>query len=313
MNTARKIDKAVVLGATGFIGNYLVEALIEKNVKVVAVVREGSEKKLRASSSPLVDMVIIEDTVSDTLGGMKLSANTVCFNLFWQGVTGADRGDYRIQLDNVKTALDSMEILAKKGCETFVGASSISEIDVDIYAGRDGARLPGRYMYGAAKLSMDYMCRIESGLLDVDYINAVIGNVYGEYGDDNLLLHSTIIKLLKHEKTLFTEGIQWYDFVYIKDVVRALILLAYHGNGSVSYYIGSGKERPLKEYLTAIGEKIDKNAELGFGKIESDGYSMPEEMFDIGKIKEETGYRPENDFEKNIDSVIAYYRKKLGE
>lgn len=303
----------MVLGATGFIGNYLVEALVNEGIRVIAAVRKESLKKLRMAGNGLVEIMYIEEDMNASFEKIQLSSDSVCFNLLWKGVAGDERKDYNLQLDNVKTALNIMHILSKKGCRVFIGASSISEFDAALYGSKDGLKLPGRYMYAVAKLTMNYMCRIESGLLDVNYINAVIGNVYGEYGDDNLLLHSTIIKLLKHEETSFTEATQWYDFVYIKDVVRALVMLAYHGNDSASYYIGSGKERPLKEYLTDIGEKIDKNAELGFGKIESAGYSIPEEMFDIGKIKEDTGYHPENDFEKNIDSVIAYYRKKLGE
>lgn len=313
MRPARKIDSAVVLGATGFIGNYLVETLINEGIRVIAPIRKASHNKLRISDNELLEILYIEEDVIATLEKMELPLNSVCFNLFWRGVAGNDRKDYKLQLDNVETALSVMHTLSKKGCKIFVGASSISESDAALHGGMDGLKLPGRYMYATAKLTMNYMCRIESGLLDVDYINAIIGNVYGEYGDDNLLLHSTIMKLLKHEETAFTDATQWYDFVYIKDVVRALILLAYHGQDAVSYYIGSGKERPLKEYLINIGEKIDQNAELGFGKIKSDGYSIPKEMFNISKIEKDTGYYPINDFEKNIDSVITYYRKKLEE
>lgn len=309
----RKIDTAVVLGATGFIGKYLVADLMKKEIPVMAIVRKGSEKKLGIFHNKLMKLMIVDNDLNCTLQSIPSLENAVCFNLFWQGVTGTDRSNYEKQLDNVRISLDIMRILSQKGCRVFIGASSISELDVALHGSMDGIKLPGRYMYATAKLAMNYMCRIESGLLNVDYINAVIGNVYGEYGDDNLLLHNTIVKLLKQEETAFTEAEQWYDFVYIKDVANALILLAYYGRGAVSYYIGSGKERTLKEYLTNIGKKIDEKAVLGFGKIKSDGYSMPRETFDISKIREDAGYGPRNDFERNIDRVIAYYRKKLGE
>lgn len=313
MGIKRNIKSAVVLGATGFIGNFLVEALVEEGIRVIAAVRKESQKRLRTAADKLVEILYIEEDIVDSLKHIELLPDSVCFNLLWKGVAGDARTDYDLQLDNIRIALDIMKILSQKGCRVFIGASSISEFDAALYGSMDGIKLPGRYMYATAKLAMNYMCRIESGILDVDYINAVIGNVYGEYGDDNLLLHNTIVKLLKHEETAFTDATQWYDFVYIKDVAAALILLAYHGGGAVSYYIGSGKERPLKEYLTNIGKRIDENAILGFGKIKGDGYSMPRETFDISKIRKDTGYCPTNDFEINIDSVISYYKEKLGE
>lgn len=307
----RKIDQAVVLGATGFIGNYLVEALIKRNIKVIAVMRKESENKLWVADSPLIEKVFISKDINSTLMRLSKMSNSVCYNLLWRGVAGDAREKYDLQLDNVRTALDSMCILREKGCKTFIGASSISKFDAAVYGDVDGLKLPGRHMYGVAKLAMDYMCRIESGLIDAEYINAIIGNVYGEYGSDHLILHSTIIKLLKHEETAFTDAVQCYDFVYIKDAVEALLLLAYHGNDAVSYYIGSGKERVLREYLDIIREKIDKDAVLGIGRIKGGVNSIPRGKFSVEKLKSDTGYCPAADFETNIDSVIKYYREKL--
>ena len=67
MGIKRNIKSAVVLGATGFIGNFLVEALVEEGIRVIAAVRKESQKRLRTAADKLVEILYIEEDIADSL------------------------------------------------------------------------------------------------------------------------------------------------------------------------------------------------------------------------------------------------------
>ena len=70
---------------------------------------------------------------------------------------------------------------------------------------------------------------------------------------------------------IYQHGNQYYDFVHVSDVARALILIAEKGVDGTNYTIGSGDAKPLKEFLKIVGQVANdlhggEPVELGFGK-----------------------------------------------
>lgn len=296
---------AIVCGANGFIGRALVEHLSARDYTVYAVMRH-----VPACST---DSGRIHPVDYDTLYGMqeKEIRGAVCFNLAWGGVAGEARADYHIQLRNVEFQLSLMERMADQGAACFVGAGSISGAEAACFMGRDGVKVDGRFIYSTAKLAADYMGRAVCSGREMRYVNAVIGNVYGEGGSDRLLLHSTVIKLLRNEKTAFTQGTQWYDFIYVEDAAAALAAAGEKGKGNTSYYLGSGHPRKLRQYLEYIGQVLGVSEKMGFGLSPMQNGGLPREAFSIEKLRKDTGFEPSVSYEAGIRRLVEYYRKNI--
>lgn len=297
---------AVVYGANGFIGRALVKELLAQAYFVFGVVRSLEGIKLEKQERL---KIILEKEIDDYKKNFS-EGNSLCFNLSWQGTAGAQRADYEVQLYNVQRHLALMEKMASFRVECVVGASSISETEAALYMGQDGISAGGRFIYSTAKLAMDYMSRVIAEKTGIRYVNAQIANVYGEGGSDQLILHNTIVKMLRQEETKFTNGRQWYDFLYIDDAAKALAAVGEKGRSNTSYYLGSGQPRPLKEYLEYAGRLIDGSAKMGFGKIVSEDEGLPKEVFSIEKLTKDTGFIPGWSYESAIRKVIAYYKEQ---
>ena len=66
-----------VFGATGFVGNYIIESLIKNNHNPIALARNGSQKKLRSK----VEIIIgnLDDT--DAINQLLSKVDAVIYNI----------------------------------------------------------------------------------------------------------------------------------------------------------------------------------------------------------------------------------------
>lgn len=302
------MKKAIVTGANGFVGNWIVKELVNNDVEVYAIVKDRSSniENLKGLSKVKIIYCDLAD-ISQLHKIIKEKKFDVFYHMAWAGSSGYLRGDYKVQLDNAMYSCDAIEMSAKLGCKKFIFASSLMEYEAHELMKTEKKPTQG-YIYNTAKIAANYMCRTLASKLNIEYISAIISNAYGPYETSPRLINTTIRKILNCEDTEFTEGNQLYDFIYIKDVARAFYLLGIDGKGNKNYYIGNIKQRKLKEFLLDINNIIGGSKELGFGKIPFEGVSLTFNEFDTEALSKDTGFIPEYTFEDGIKETINWIR-----
>lgn len=305
------MKKAVVTGANGFVGNSLCRRLSESGVNVIAVVRNEEENVSSIENLDNLNIVYCDLTEFGTLHE-KISDRDVdvFFHLAWIGSAGPLRGDYNIQLQNVRYTCDTVKSCAAMGCKRFVFASSIMEYEVGALMATDEA--PGiNTLYSSAKIAADYMARTVAASVDVDYIRAVISNIYGPGEMSPRLINTSLRKLIKGEHCAFTEGTQMYDFIYIDDAAGAFEAIGERGISNRTYYIGSRKPRQLRDFLLEMRDQVNPNLELGLGEIPFGGVSLSYDEFDINAVKDDTSFVPSVSFDEGIRRTIEWIKGEL--
>ena len=139
----------------------------------------------------------------------------------------------------------------------------------------------------------------------------VLPSTFGEGRRDDNIITYTITTLLKGQKPQYGMLTQMWDFLYVKEVVRALRLIGEQGCEGKTYGVGSGVFRQLKDYIIKIRDIIDPNLELGIGEIPSlsdKAFSSCVNIYDLAK---DTGFEPQITFEEGIRRTIAYYSALL--
>ncbi|MDE5780226.1 MAG: NAD(P)-dependent oxidoreductase [Lachnospiraceae bacterium] len=303
---------AVITGPTGTIGMALIEKLINEGVRIVAVCRPKSERISRIPKHENVRIVECSLKEMDKLPDIIQDGADVFYHFAWDGTFGDTRNDLNLQNNNVKYALDAVKAAKKIGCTKFVGAGSQAE-----YGRVEGMLKPNTPAfpengYGIAKLCAGQMTKIMCEQLGLEHIWVRILSIYGPYDGENTMIMSVIGKILSGEKPSLTKGEQMWDYLYSKDVANAFYLVGEKGKNGAVYCIGSGKARPLKEYVERIRDSIDTDAELGIGDIP---YREKQVMYlcaDIEKLTDDTGFVPEYDFDEGIRETIEWYKKNYG-
>lgn len=306
------MQKVIVTGAKGFIGQHVVQLLAERNIQVYAIVRNDENNMNYFQNYESVQTILCDIERIEELPQLIKDRNIdACIHLAWDGSFGPARAEYELQVKNVKLALDTVKVLSTMRVKRFVGAGSLAEKDVLNYNLKDGTTPNAVSLYGSAKLSAQLMTKIECTKLGMEHIWCYISNTYGIGSTTNNFVMMACKKMLRKEHAAFTLGEQMYDFVYITDTARALCYATEKGKTNTSYYLGSGNPRKLKEYIRIIRDSVDPATELFLGEIPYNGISLTKEEYDISKLVIDTGYKEEISFEKGIRMTVDWLRRSI--
>lgn len=303
------MKRVVISGATGAVGMALIHEMISHEIKVLVLTHKNSIRNEWIPNHPLVSTMdcSLDDMKNIFLPGCDIEYD-VFYHLAWAGTTGNDRNNMFLQNQNVKYALDAVDLASRMRCKTFVGTGSQAEYGR--FEGKLSETTPvfPENGYGIAKLCAGQMTRERAHQLGMKQIWARILSVYGPYDGEQSMVMSSIHKMMHGVRTSFTKGEQMWDYLYSKDAAKALYLLGENDLDGV-YCLGSGNARPLKEYITMIRNCINPDLEIGLGDIP---YSERQVMYlcaDISKLQKDTGFTADYDFSKGLREVIQSIRE----
>ncbi len=302
--------KYLVTGANGFVGTALLKELSKSGDSVIAVVKDSNENVSEIESLSNVKIVYCELCNVSALDSIVTDRDIdTCIHLAWAGSTGDARADYDLQLQNVKYSLDVVNSISKMGIKRFVGAGTLAEKDVLNYHPTDGATPNAVSNYGVAKIGAHFMTKSECNRLGVEHVWCYLSNTYGVGNRTGNFVNFACRVMLSGKRAAFTAGEQTYDFVYITDTVRAIIAAASKGKNNNAYYLGSTKQRKLKEFIADIRNAIDPQIELHLGEIPFNGIPLDAQAFDCSKLVNDTGYQPTVDFKDGIKLTVKWLKE----
>lgn len=303
------MKKAIVTGANGFVGTAVCKELSKQGVEVIAIIRNEEEiitaiehlPLLRIFYADLADFKSLDEKITDR-------DVDVLYHFAWVGSAGPLRGDADIQMKNVQYTCDTVKACAAIGCKRFVFASSIMEYEIEATMATEAT--PGiNTLYCSAKVAADYMARTIAGSLGIDYIRAVISNIYGPGELSPRLVNTSIRKMLKGEHCAFSAGEQLYDFIYVTDAAKTFAAIGENGKKNKTYYIGSQEPKPLKVFLKELRDCVDPCIEIGLGELPFNGVSLTYKEFDINAVKDDTGFVPEVSFMEGVSNTVAWIKE----
>lgn len=306
------MKRVIIGGAAGFIGNAVARRLIDQGVHVVAVVKPGTSQSAEVFRLKDLDATVIECDLKEIENLPKLidvQGYDAFYQFAWDGVDKEAFADYERQIDGIRWMIKSVEAAAALRCRKFIGAGSVTQLELLYQEGRFFTEDRHKY-FRAAQLASETMGRAVAREKGIQFIWPIIINVYGEGEIAPRLVNSMIRNLLAGKHQSFSPGEQMYDFVHIQDAAKAFCLLGEKGREDSQYIIGSGTARPLKEYLAIIRDVVAPEIKLGLGELEFHGLEMTEDMLNIDSLTKDTGFKPEITFEAGIRRTLEWIKRE---
>jgi UDP-glucose 4-epimerase len=286
--------RAVVTGGAGFIGSNLVDALVGRGDEVVVVDDLSSGR--RDHVSPAASFV-----EADIRDGIDAGGADVVFHLAAQAdvQTSMRRPDQDAAI-NVVGTVRVLEAARASGAQVLfssTGGAIYGECDAP--APESAPRRPVS-PYGIAKLCAEEYLAGWNRIHGTDHVALRFGNVFGPRQDSSLeggVVSIFLERLARGEETLiFGDGLQSRDFVFVGDVVDAL--LAAVGHAGDVFNVGTGEETSVLELhrLCAKVAGVDAEPRLEGARLGDARRSV----LDVSHAAEELGWRPRVPLEEGL-------------
>jgi len=261
--------KILVTGGAGFIGSHLVEELIktkENSVLVIDNLLTGKKSNLDFSQD--FELVIDELGSQSSLEKIQAFNPEICYHLAAQSSVVISVEDPALDFEhNILQPIKLIQTLLTTDCKKFIFTSSggtiFGEPDVIPTSEIDFAGEP-ESPYGVAKKRLNELIEIMTHDTKLSYSILNLSNVYGPKQDPHGEAGVVSIfasKFLNNESpTIYGDGNQTRDYIFVKDVVSALLLSAL-SNENLFLNIGTGVETSVNQLVTLMQKEFNTNVE----------------------------------------------------
>jgi len=167
---------------------------------------------------------------------------------------------------------------------------------------------PTNEPFAVAKIAGVKMCQAYNRQYKTNFISVVPATIYGpkDHFDINGHAMAALIKKFCGKKVkIWGSGKPKREFIFIDDIVDALIFLMKNYSGSEIINIGTGIEISIKDLAQRIKDVALFKGKVTFEKDKPDG--MPHRLLDSTKLLN-MGWRPKIDLERGIKLTYEWYK-----
>ena len=309
---AEKKSSCIVLGGGGFIGTNLCRRLHDDGHRVRAFGR----------NCPFPEALEgVEWFPGDFGDGAALAAAIETFDVVYHLVNGSTPLSANLDMAgdvqrNVLASLGLLEICRKLGVSRVVFVSSGGTI----YGSPRQIPTPETAptdpitAYGISKLATEKYLALYQHLHQVDYRVLRVTNPFGPFQTsmkNQGVIASVIERALRDEAIeIWGDGSVVRDFIFVDDVVDALLAAMRDQSDTRVFNIGSGEGHSLRDVLGAVEALVGRQLRVEWKPGRP--LDVPISVLAIDRAREILGWRPATTFEDGLNKTIAWWRDKNG-
>jgi UDP-glucose 4-epimerase len=303
--------RILVTGGAGFIGSNLVEALLAsgKEVTVLDNMDTGSTLNLKDLNGSLE---VIEANCTDA-SRLDLKPEAI-YHLGIPSSSPMYKKNPFLVGEAINGAIAIFELAKKAGCRVVYASTS------SLYSGltpphREDMTIQVTDYYTEARLAMERIAELYNRLFEVSSAGLRFFSVYGPK-EKSKKQYANMVSQFMWEMmegkapVIYGDGNQTRDFVYVKDLVKALKLASdsdYHGILNV----GTGKAYSFYDVVRILNKKLGSAIEPIHVENPIKNY-VRDTLADLSKTKEILGFESHYSLVDGIGELVRYYEELRG-
>lgn len=316
------MQKAFITGISGFVGSHLAEILLQNGFLVSGIVRPDSED--------IVNLDSIRDALhlfeADLLDYNSIEVALQSINpdlIFHLAALSSPAESFTDPVKTLNNNIDAQVNLLQAIRKNDIKAKILIVSSAEIYGVvkklpiSESAPLSPVSPYGVSKAAQDllglqYFNSEKMSIIRVRPFNHIGSRQSPHFAIASFAKQIAEIENGKKEPVLKVGNLEAKrDFLDVRDVARAYMLLMQKGKIGEVYNVGSGKSFKMKDVL----EMLLKQTEVKIGIKEDPDLirhlDIPEIVCDNRKLKKDTGWKQEIKFEDSVKNVLEYWRKMV--
>lgn len=305
------MSKILVTGGAGFIGSHLVDALLSTGHEVTILDNFSSGKSSNLGGAGWAKLIEGDIRNLPEMNAM-LGRFDAIFHLaaLISGYDSLNEPD-SYQDVNVEGTQRVIDFAVASGTPRIVFASSST-----VYGDQHGQALSEATtprpltVYALTKLSGEHLLRLFGELHGFSHTSLRLFNVYGprqsiDHPYANVTCKFSFAAANRLPVRLYGDGEQSRDFVYVTDVVRALMAVLDDSDAPI-YNVGTGTEASINRLLTELG-RISGTPLVtqAYPPWPNDIHSI---RADTSRFAREFGFRPEMPLSSGLKQTVAFFK-----
>jgi len=298
-----KIKKIIITGGCGFIGSSLTDFLINKGYEIYIIDNFSNNKITKPNKKSKFYKIDIRNI--DEINKIK-NVHAIIHLAAIADILISKDNEKKYFNNNLKGFQDVLNFCSNNKIKKLIFASSAS-----VYGNKDKTAVkehqsldPGHY-YAYSKLIGENMLKLYSKINKFDYTILRFFNIYGP--KSNAVISTFLAQKLQKKKiTIFGNGKQKRDFLYIDDLCDAILKVLENKKAkNETYNLGSGKSISINELKNKLSYKDYINLEKRNDDIEVS-------IANISKIKKHLNWFPKISIEEGLKRSMEndFYRLK---
>lgn len=256
------MKKAIVTGATGYIGSNLCKQLIKEGWKVAIVTRPTSDYNYLSDVINKIEILEYDDNLSNLISFFNKIKASVVFHLAAVAINEHDVSDVDILLNaNIRFGLHILEAMKQSSTPFLINTGTYwQHFESDEYNPLN--------LYAATKQSFQDLVKYYTSIGKIKAITLKLFDTYGP-NDNRPKLINLLHKFADEGIELdMSPGEQQLDYVHIDDITQAFIK-AYEYIYDIEEYeefaVATGRLIQLKELVQLFKEKTGKEIKVNWG------------------------------------------------
>lgn len=307
--------RVLVTGGAGFIGSHLVEGYLSRGDEV-AILDNFSTG--RESNLPVGVEIFRVDLVDENEVLRAVSTwqpELINHHAAHISVTDSTARPSFNAMTNILGSIHLFEAARKCDVRRIIVASTGGALygEADVRPTPENVRTVPLSPYGLSKLSMEQYLEYYHKLFDLETVVLRYANVYGprQGGSAETGVVATFVKLAlsNGQPTIYGDGLQTRDYVYVADVVAANLAASAKGTGA--YNVGTGAETSVLDVLHAVADAATWHATPIFASARPG--EVLHSSLDSTRAQMELGWKPEVKFSEGVTQTYAAEKQRAEE
>ncbi|HEX9783132.1 MAG TPA: NAD-dependent epimerase/dehydratase family protein [Opitutaceae bacterium] len=307
-------ETIMVTGGAGFIGSHIVERLAVTGSRVVVLDDLSTGSMANISGSLAAGRVVVHETDVRSRDMHEIFAEEhpdVVLHLAAQLDVRVSVQDPMLDADiNILGTLNLLECARETGVRKVVVASSGGCVygEARTLPIRESFRGRPRSPYGISKRVLHQYLEFYREVHGLRYAVLALSNVYGPrqnpHGEAGVVAIFLRAMLENHETTIFGDGSQTRDFVYVDDVAEAFIRSIGRAEGVMN--IGTGTQTSVIELWRRCAEVVGYSRDPVFAPERSG--ELQANALDWSRAAQVLGWRPSWSATEGIRATASFFR-----
>ncbi len=303
----------LVTGASGFVGSHVARKLVSLGCDTHVLVRPTSDlwrlkdivPKITLHYGDLADKASVEKIITTVKpkGIFHLGAATV--------VSGLGVGSETMIATNVLGTANLMDAASSYPYDFFVTMGSFLEYGFKDHPIAESELCQPGELYGITKLLGTLYGQSLARSTGKPIVTLRLFTPYGPWNEKERLTHKIIASALQGKDIALTRPTVSRDFVFIDDIVEALLEAAEKASkyrGEI-FNLGSGVRTPIGDVVSYILKKTGSKSEVKWGAFHSVSYDSDIWQADMTKTFSRFSWRPKHSLHAGLDKTIEHFKK----